>query len=617
MRLLSAGALGWLSLGALIIFFYLLKLKRKRRVVPSVLLWQRALEEIEANTPFRKLRRSLLMLLQLLALAALVFVLARPLVTTRALASGSTVIIIDATASMSARDEDGGSRLDRAKMLAREMIDGLGRSDRAAIIESSSRVTVRAPVTSDRAALRSAIDAVRESDAAGNLADALLLAEQIARAERDTGIVIISDGGNAASSASLAQSTETAQAASTGVRFVRVGRRADNAGITALNSRAIRSGSQQEMFASIANFSDRSRDVGLELRIDGKLADARTLSLAPGERSAVIFDSLPEAGGLAELKLTANDDLAADNVAYNFLPNTRRLRVGVASENPFLLQALSVFPDLYARKVDSFAAAIASEFDCIVSEAPLASEAAQSSRPLMVINPSDVTGLWQATGERERPEITSVDRSHPVNNYLSYADLHVERARRREAAAWLKPIVTSGGDGLIWAGEEQGRRVVLVGFGLAESDLPLKVEFPLLLANSIAWLTGRDGVASERVVRTGEPLTIHAAAPEATITTPDGDARQVSARESVATFADTHRAGVYEVAGAGSFAASLLSEAESDTTPRDSVRTRAGEVSGQAETFDSEREVWQWIAIAALALLAVEWWMYHSLRFQI
>src|SRR5881227_49754 len=115
MRFLSASALWWLLLGAIIIFFYLLKLKRKRRVVPSVFLWQRALEEIEANAPFKKLRRSLLLLLQLVALAALVFALARPLVVTRALASGSTVIVIDSTASMRARDEDAGSRLDRAK----------------------------------------------------------------------------------------------------------------------------------------------------------------------------------------------------------------------------------------------------------------------------------------------------------------------------------------------------------------------------------------------------------------------------------------------------------------------------------------------------------------------
>jgi hypothetical protein len=146
--------------GAIIILFYLLKLKRKRRVVSSVILWQRALEEMEANAPLKRLRRSLLLLLQLVALVALVFSLARPLVTTSALASGSTIIIIDSSASMSARDEAGGTRLDRAKALAREMVAGLSSDDRAAVIESSSRVTVRSAITSDRAALASAISEI-------------------------------------------------------------------------------------------------------------------------------------------------------------------------------------------------------------------------------------------------------------------------------------------------------------------------------------------------------------------------------------------------------------------------------------------------------------------------
>ncbi|HEX8185171.1 MAG TPA: VWA domain-containing protein, partial [Blastocatellia bacterium] len=502
MRLLSASALWWLLLSAIIIFFYLLKLKRKRRVVPSVFLWQRALEEVEANAPFKKLRRSLLLLLQLLALAALVFALARPLIKMRSLASGSTIIVIDATASMSARDEDGRSRLDRAKELARDMVNGLGGDDRAAIIESSSRVTVRASLSSDRAALTAAASAVRETDAAGNLTDAVRLAEQIAKTEREAGIVIISDGGGSPIASDLGATADsggsplTSQTVS--MRFVRVGRRADNAGIVAMNSRPSPASGRRELFASIANYGDQDRAVGLELRIDGKLIDARSVSLAANDRSAVIFDNVPPAGGLAELKLSPGDDLASDNVAYTLLPDARRLRVGVISENPFLLQALAVNSDFDARKVGAGAAL--SEFDCIISEGAIRNDVIESNRPVLAINPSDFAGLWQTTGASEQPVITSVERSHPVNSYLSYADLHVERAARRDVPAWLKPVVSSSNDGLIWAGDDGRRRAVMIGFGLAESDLPLKVEFPILLANSVAWLAGRDELATDRAV---------------------------------------------------------------------------------------------------------------------
>jgi len=612
MRLLSSSALWWLLLAAIIIFFYLLKLKRKRTVVPSVLLWKRALEELEANAPFKKLRRSLLLILQLLALVALVFALARPLFITRALASGSSIIIIDSTASMSARDEDGGSRLDHAKQLAREMIDALGGNDRAAIIESSSRVTVRSPLTLDRAALASAIRDVQETDAPGNLTDALRLAEQIAKSEREASVVVISDGsGSPIASAADSPLAVSARAAAPSrgiaVRFVQVGRRSDNVGIVAMNSRQLSGTGRRELFASIANFGDRERAFGVELRVDRKLVDARTIDVGANDRSAVVFDTLPREGGLAELKLDVEDDLASDNVAYAFLPGGRRIRVGVSSENPFLLEALAANPDVTASKVG--ASSSASELDCIVSDGAGGFE---SERPMLVINPSDAEGLWRTTGARERPEITSVERSHPINSYLSYADLHVEAIARREVAPWLKPVVSAGNDPLIWAGDDRRRRVVMIGFDLARSDLPLKVEFPILLANSLSWLAGRDSPSADRSIRAGQPATIQTSATSANITTPSGDSREVAARDGSVVFADTLRVGTYLVKDAAPFAASLLSEAESNTTPRDSIRTRAGEVSGQAETFHSEREAWRWIALAALAVLMIEWWAYHK-----
>lgn len=615
MRFLSASALWWLLLSAIIIFFYLLKLKRKRRVVSSVFLWQRALEEIEANAPFKKLRRSLLLLLQLLALAALVLALARPLVKTRALTSGNSIIIIDSTASMRARDEDGGSRLARAKQLARDMIDSLGGGDRAAIIESSSRVVVRSALTGDRAALRSAVNQIEETDAAGNLADAMLLAEQLAKAERDASVVIISDGGNSSTittnnpSAAQASAAQAAPRA-TATRLVRVGKRANNVGITQMNTRQNQATGKQELFASIANFSAQDYTANLELKIENKLADVRTIQIAAGERAALVFDSLPQTGGLVELKMAVDDDLAADNLAFAVLPDARRLRVAVASDNPFLLQAIAVNSALEARKLNSPTAAL-DGFDCIVTEGAVSQEIIAGNKPLLAINPSDASGFWQTTGQIDAPSITTLDRAHSVNSYLSYADVHIENAAKRETATWLKPLAQSGNDTLIWAGENNNRRVVLIGFDLAKTDLPLKVEFPILLANSISWLAGREAVADERAIRAGQPAMIRTTAANAEITLPTGDSQRVDLRDGSAAFADTLQVGWYAVKDAQNFAVSLLNEAESNTAPQDSIQTRAGEVSGQAETFSAEREAWTWILLVALLVLTVEWWVYH------
>jgi len=178
-------------------------------------------------------------------------------------------------------------------------------------------------------------------------------------------------------------------------------------------------------------------------------------------------------------------------------------------------------------------------------------------------------------------------------------------------ASWLKPIVIAGSDPVIWAGNDGRRRIVLVGFDLARSDLPLKVEFPILLANSIAWLSGTDSPAAERAIRSGQPATIQTSASSVTVTRPRGETEEIFARDGSVVFGDTLQTGRYDVKGGMSFTASLLTEGESNTTPRDAISTLAGDVSGQRETLYSEREVWRWTALLALVVLMIEWWAYH------
>ncbi|MBL8165950.1 MAG: BatA domain-containing protein, partial [Anaerolineae bacterium] len=72
-------------LGALlaipIILLYMLRLRRREVVVSSTFLWQQIVRDNEANTPWQRLRRNLLLLLQLIILALLVLALARPFIT--------------------------------------------------------------------------------------------------------------------------------------------------------------------------------------------------------------------------------------------------------------------------------------------------------------------------------------------------------------------------------------------------------------------------------------------------------------------------------------------------------------------------------------------------------
>jgi hypothetical protein len=165
--------------------------------------------------------------------------------------------------------------------------------------------------------------------------------------------------------------------------------------------------------------------------------------------------------------------------------------------------------------------------------------------------------------------------------------------------------------------------VVWCGFRLNETDLPLRVAFPIFITNSVRWLSSTRGDDNNSATRrTGQvvPLDVPRDTREVAVTAPDNSVRrlpinQTSDEENAPLlFAATDQVGQYS-AQAGkwkkTFAISLLNAAESDLQPRDALRVNNSKaVSGEGRAR-SNRELWGFFVAAALLLLGVEWWIYH------
>src|SRR5712672_2746937 len=110
-----------LSISALLVLYFL-KLRRREIAVSSTILWRKAVQDLQVNAPFQKLRKNLLLLLQLLLLLFLCAALARPVMNFKQGAGKLTVILVDRSASMAAKDADNNkrTRLEQAKRLALE-----------------------------------------------------------------------------------------------------------------------------------------------------------------------------------------------------------------------------------------------------------------------------------------------------------------------------------------------------------------------------------------------------------------------------------------------------------------------------------------------------------------
>jgi Ca-activated chloride channel family protein len=187
------GLLG-LALLAPLIAMYLLKRRRDEVAVSSVYLWERVVQDMEANAPWQKLRRNLLLLLQLLFLLAAIFGLARPFLLTAGASGQSLIVVLDTSVSMGANDTEEGTRLDTARAETLRLMDGLPDGGRITVIRAGNGAELIAANSTDRLAVQTDLDALTASARDSDLTQALTLAAAAAERTPDSEVVILSDG---------------------------------------------------------------------------------------------------------------------------------------------------------------------------------------------------------------------------------------------------------------------------------------------------------------------------------------------------------------------------------------------------------------------------------------
>ncbi|MCF7730886.1 MAG: BatA and WFA domain-containing protein [Akkermansiaceae bacterium] len=183
-----------------------LHLRRRRRQQPVEFPSLRYLKTAAARMKRQARVEDLgLLLLRLLLMALLAAAFARPVVRSSGgwLGAGrsvESVVVIDATASMGWRGS-AGSRLDAAKRLAREWVDGLDRSDAVALWVLTDKLEQPVPVPiADRGYFFQQLDALMPAEGSASLASVFNAAREWAetRSPGRKELVVITDNQPAA-----------------------------------------------------------------------------------------------------------------------------------------------------------------------------------------------------------------------------------------------------------------------------------------------------------------------------------------------------------------------------------------------------------------------------------
>ncbi len=577
-----SGAWAFSALAA-ILFLYILKQKMEPTPVSSTFLWQKALASLEADRPFQRLRRSLLLFLQLLLAVLLALSLMRPM--TLGEETGETVFVFDLSASMQA-EASGKTRLELAVEDALRRLDGMPEGARVSILTVGAQASQPLARAADPMMVRRTLSALTAENGGSDLEGALTLAFALQKELPEVQLVVYSDQ-------ALPEGDFTQPALGTGL---------SNVSLLSLNANDVAA------VARVANYGGAA-EITVECYADGSLCDLRTLSLAENEIASVQFD-LPAPAKEIRAVIVEKDALPADNTrTYVAREQGSTVIVMAGRDNIFLEKALSLRSDVQVIKTTASEAAAISGGVLTVLDGPLPADL-PAHGALLLIDPDQRVGEQQ-----DRAAVLSAapgTLAETLNEYLEVEEIQVARWKPVEGGT---PIWLANGQPVLSVFEEDGRRIAVIGFDLHDANLPLLKEFPLFIQNLLSYLAPEPLGAGLEEISCGEALRItpQSTARQAWVVTPSGRQQTIPVVGGLLT--DTNEIGVYRVVQKDEASAEKefpfalhIPAAESDLThPAWGAEGATG--TGRGARFG--REWTPWLLGLLLAVMLLEWGVYR------
>jgi Mg-chelatase subunit ChlD len=642
--------------------------RREPIAFPSLMFLRR----VEIRTTRRqRIRDWLLFALRTLALVLLALAFARPFlraddtrVAGAANAGREVVILLDHSFSMGY-----GDRWSRARAAALRSIDGLGAGDRASVVRFATRAEALLQPTSERGALRAAVESTRPGTATGRYAPALSLARGLlGRAERPRReVVLITDlqrtGWVPAEELRLPEGTtlsvvdvgedSTANLTVTGIELLRTPGDASRAATTArVSNRATRPATQ----------------VPVTLTLDGREVARQVVDLPANGAASVRLGPfvVPAATARGVVRVAGGDALAGDDVRHFTLDRGESIGVLVVqdpaaapSRTLYLRRALAIVGEpgfrVDVHRGDAIGAADLAGHRVVILDDARAPRGESARRLADFVRAGG--GLVVTVGERavgggdldallpaaagevvdrmadRGGRLGTLDRSHPVLEPFSaprsgsFSAPRFFRYRRLATGDSALVIARFDDGGVALAERRVGRgRVLMWGstFDNVWNDLPLQPVFLPLVRQLVQHAAGWTARRAEHTV--GDALDLGALADSArteyVALSPAGEQARIDAGTPTL---ELNAPGIWEVRrfGARGTPAMLVpvnvDAAESDlarvpqaevvavVAPRSGTTAAGAEVTTlTAVEREARQSLWWYLLLVAAVLLAVE-----------
>jgi len=637
-----------LSVPPAIILLYFLKLKRKPLEVPSTYLWHKSIEDLHVNTIWQRLRNNLLLWLQLLLLAILILALLRPSWNARQLSGRRFIFLVDNSASMQATDV-APTRLEEAKRRVGALIDEMTSGEAAMIVSFADRAKVEQTFTDNRPRLKRSLAAIEPTQRGTDLLEALKVASGLANPGRSAEdmrdfqvaealpatLYVLSDGNF--------KDVAGFQLGHLEPKYIAVGDEgAANVAVASFGVRPKESDpAALQAFAQLKNFGPEEATVSAELRLDGRLIDAKRIAIPPGESHGEPFDVGEIASGVLELAITDADDLLLDNVVRAVVtppkpasvllvtPGNEPLEFALVTESTRKFAQVEIESPDYLNG-DAYAkGSAAGSWDLVIYDRCGPKQPPQANTFFIGALPPG--GKWTAGPRVDVPSIIDIEAAHPLMQWLDLGDVLVQSATPLVPPPSGSVLIDSGAGPLMAIAPRERFEDLVLGFPIIDeaknnegkveryigTNWMTRQSFPVFVLNLFDYLGGARDLEEDAALGPGRPVPLDARVAKGAlqVRTPGGKVIPVSGDESgKASFTQADELGVYEVDSGGEtvrqFAVNLFDSQESNIRPRDFAIGHV-DVKKEQAWEAKRREGWKWLLLAAIGVLVAEWCVYN------
>ena len=640
-----------------IILFYILKIRLRQEVVSTTIFWQQVFEERRSRSLWRRFRHLLSLLLCLLFLAGLVGSALEPVSESQKKAA-RCVIVVNNSASMNAFDAGQRTRLDQAKKELQTLLTTTDVARQTAILTAGGHPQIAVGFTDHLGTLRRGVESIRPTDHPSALVEAIELAIQLLSTEKDSSILVFTDGNTPGlvplesvsfESAPIESTpigsapTEPASIASApNVRFFPIGEPIDNIGITRFQPRrSLGDAVGYEVLVETVNHGTESVSARLEVELDDRIVDVIPLTLEPGQPRTTIVRDVTSAGGLLRASLgrlpttgrqPVADAFSTDDTAIAFLPALPTQQIYLYGEEHFFLRrVLQSQPNVNLHFPTEIPQNIPA--DAVLVLHRIIPDIIPSGN-VLIIDPRNSCDLFDVGDPLDMPIVAKVSPS-PLMKFVNLLNLMIPGARtittkagmaRSEMTELLHlaetpeemPIYAHGASPENGA---QGRNVLVLSADLDRSDLPLRTAFPILVSQALVHFRGSGGEL-EKAYSTGEPvrvsladLRIRSDLEQVILRSPSGIEQHFPVKSGIVSLGMLPECGVWELYETDSEVPVL--RIACNLTNNESSNLRFAQETFYTQTPDTTalrsgiRPIWFWLALSALLLTVTEWLLYQ------